>query len=103
MKFPDGTIKEGYFDNNVFKGESKVVAPPVKSVNNAEKYGALGFANAFDKPPFGKQKTDKVRRTREALVANEYGSRRGSRMRLEGITPVRARNCSVPMTSKVRT
>ena len=103
MKFPDGTVKEGYFDNNVFKGDARVVAPPAKRASNSEKFGVLGFGNVFDKPAFGKQKTERVRRTREALVANEYGSSRGSRLRLEGITPVRARNGSVPMTSKVRT
>jgi len=25
MTFPDGRIKDGYFDNNVFKGQTKIV------------------------------------------------------------------------------
>ena len=25
MTFPDGRIKDGYFDNNVFKGQTKMV------------------------------------------------------------------------------
>jgi hypothetical protein len=27
MTFPDGRIKDGYFDNNVFKGNTHIMSP----------------------------------------------------------------------------
>ena len=60
MNFPDGTIKEGYFDNNIFRGPAPEDKPAEGSSKGSQS-GSPGGRSHYATNPEGKTTGDMTR------------------------------------------
>ena len=96
MVFPDGTGKEGYFDNNVFKGDS------LEKRNT--KLGNFATIGRFEANAPVNQSSLRAPPPKQMQTIAGHRPHRGSKVSLEGFpTPGRGRNGSVPLSTKWQT